>query len=432
MSLLLDKDSIEPPNSLISLFSVPPTQTNIDNSYWHVAHPVSTLTSDGPYQFNIAAGPEYLHLAKNYLYIKLKIVQPTGANITATHSVAPINLLGQTLFKQVKVGVNGKLCFDSGPMYAYRAFLETELNYDNHTKNEVLATAGYVKDEKEDATCPGFIARKEQYTESKEVELMSPVLCDLFKSERLMLSNTQIQLELHRNSDAFCLLSYEAAAPSFKIVITDMIWYVKKMNLTPSVHVGIEATLMRNAAKYPLRRVHMTKIQIGAGRQSTPATPVYNGQIPRRIVVGFVETSNYFGQYKKSPFTFANNNVVEIYVEAGGLRVPREPLKMDFAKGFFARSYLQLLDTLGLGLEDRSNGITLKDYAANKCLFAFDLTPNESEDENWELVKEGATTIYCTFGEAIKEPGLEMIVYGEFDNLAMIDRNRSIYFDYTV
>ena len=74
----------------------------------------------------------------------------------------------------------------------------------------------------------------------------------------------------------------------------------------------------------------------------------------------------------------------------------------------------------------------MDDFEKSTCLFAFDLTPDESDSDSWELIREGATTVHCTFAEAIKEPGLEMIVYAEFDNLAMIDRNRAIYFDYTI
>ena len=128
MAFLLDKDSAPSSTSLVDLFTVPTTQTVIDHSYWHVSHPVNTVTSDGPYQFNLSAGPDYLQLGKNYMYMKLKIVQPNGEPLAADTPVGPINLLGKTFFKQVKVGINGKTAFDSGPMYAYRAYLETELN----------------------------------------------------------------------------------------------------------------------------------------------------------------------------------------------------------------------------------------------------------------------------------------------------------------
>ena len=95
MAQLLDQDSTPSTNSLLDLFSVPPTQTVIDSSHWHAAYPVSTIQSDGPFQFSIAAGPDYMQLGKNYLYMKLKIVKPDGSKLGDADNVGPINLLGK-------------------------------------------------------------------------------------------------------------------------------------------------------------------------------------------------------------------------------------------------------------------------------------------------------------------------------------------------
>lgn len=434
MTLLIDKESSPSATTLVDLFSVPTTQTVIDHSFWYACHAANTVTSDGPYQFNVSAGPDYLQLGKNYLYTKIRILKPNGEPIDGACNVGCINLLGKTFFKQVKVGLNGKLAYDSGPMYAYRSYLETELNYNKDAKKEFINAALYEKDEPlhNTATNDGFKKRAQKFTNSQVVEMMAPIHCDLFLSDRLMISNTQIQLELHRNSDQYALLCFTNDVPAYKIEVVDMIWYVKKVQLTPSIHLAIESTLMKKPAKYPIRRVGMTKLQIGPGRMSTPFTSVFEGQIPRRIIVGFVTTDAFFGNYKKCPFMFENHNISEIFVHAGSHTYPRESLKTDFSNNICARAYLHLIDTLGLTADNRTNDVSIAEFMKSTCLFAFDLTPDESDSDSWELVKEGNVTVHCTFAEPIKEPGVEMIVYAEFDNLAMIDRNRTIYFDYSI
>ena len=433
MAFLLDRDSAPGATSLVDLFSVPTTQTVINHSYWYAAHPVNTITSDGPYQFNVSAGPDYLHLGKNYLCMKLRIVNSNGDALDDTASVAPINLLGKTFFKQVKVGINGKVAYDSGPMYAYRSFLETELNYNGEAKRNHLSAGLYERDgtQLETASNAGFIKRAAKFAGSNTVELIAPIHCDLFLSDRLLISHTQVQLELHRNSDKFALLSFNDNS-AYKIEVVDMVWYVKKIQLAPSIHMAIEATLMKNPVKYPIRRVVMTKLQIGTGRHCVPTSSIFEGQIPRRIVVGFVGTTNFFGAYNKSPFLFGHNNVSEIYIEAGGQNYPREPLKLDFPKKHYARAYLHLVDALGLMTENRTNDISLEDFENTRCLFCFDLSQDDADSTNWELIREGTTIVHCTFAEAIKDPGVEMVVFGEFDNVAMLDRHRTIYYDYTV
>ena len=431
MAQLIDAQSAPSSTSLIDIFSVPSTQTVIDNSYWYAAHPVNTVTNDGPYQFTLPCDPDYLHLSKNYLYIKLCIAQQDGVSITAEQKVAPINLLASTLFRQVKVSLNGKVAYDSGPMYAYKAFMENELNYNRDTKQEKLGAALYSKDTSEDATNTGFIARAAQFVSSKNVEIMAPVHCDLFSVDRLMLSNTQVQLELHRNSDQFCLLSFDENA-NYKIVVRELIWYVKRVQLSPSVHLAIENNLMKNHAKYPVRRVATTKMHVSEGRHNVPTSSIFEGQIPRRIIIGFVPSENYFGKYSKNPFVFSPCSVTEIYVQAGGRTYPREVLKTDFGRGMYVRAYLNLIDTLGLTATNRNNYITLKDFGTRSCFFAFDLSADEPDSDNWELIREGSTTVHCTFGTTVPKHGYEMIVYAEFDNVAMIDRHRAIYFDYSI
>jgi len=58
----------------------------------------------------------------------------------------PINLIGKTFFKQVKCFLGGNLVYDSSDKYAYRAFLETELNYGFDAKNSHLQASLYYKE----------------------------------------------------------------------------------------------------------------------------------------------------------------------------------------------------------------------------------------------------------------------------------------------
>jgi len=84
-----------------------------------------------------------LDLSKNFIYFMLRIVKSDGSACTITQNtkaplqcdlVLPINLLGKTFFRQIKVYLNGKLISDRGDRYAYRSFLETELNFGSEAK----------------------------------------------------------------------------------------------------------------------------------------------------------------------------------------------------------------------------------------------------------------------------------------------------------
>ncbi|MCP3662908.1 MAG: hypothetical protein GY696_10490 [Gammaproteobacteria bacterium] len=60
--------------------------------------------------------------------------------------VGPINAIGKTFIKQVKLTLNGVEVFDSGDKYAYQAFMETELNYGYDARYSHLQSSLYSQD----------------------------------------------------------------------------------------------------------------------------------------------------------------------------------------------------------------------------------------------------------------------------------------------
>ena len=243
MAKLLDHESIPSTKSELDLFGLPPTQVCIDSGYWHVAKLVNSCTDDGPYEFHIEADPHFLHLSKNYLYMQLHIVNGTGNEIdhaaAQPDEVGPINIIGKTFIRQVKIQLNGKLAFDSGDMYAFRSYLETELNYGPDAKTGTLSAALYSKDRPSNKVDTnqndGLRYRSAWFQDSAVVELMAPIHSELFMGDRLFLSNMDLWLQIHRNNDRFCLMSFAANA-DYKIEVKNMLWYVKKIEVAKSVH----------------------------------------------------------------------------------------------------------------------------------------------------------------------------------------------------
>lgn len=447
MAKLIDHNSIPSTKSELDLFSVPPTQVAIESGYWHAARLVNTCTSNGPWRFHVEADPHYIQLNKNLLWVKMKIVKADNTDIPQASSavdggaaafvppkIAPINLIGSTMFKQLKISLNGKLVSDSSDTYGYRCFLETVLNYGGEAKKGHLNVSLYNKDTDpvDSENNPGFAKRCERFVSSKEVEIMTPLRCDLFMANRMLLSNTELLVELHKNNDPFSLLYYGDGGEMFKLKILDMIWYIRKVEIMKSMHMAIEQTLQRTPAKYPIRRVRITKLHVAPGRYQSPNNTLFTGQLPRRLVIGCVEQAAFFGELKKSPFVFKNFDIQQITVNAGGRIYPREPLEADFGNDRYARAYLQMLEGLGMNGENTGNDISYEDFKKHLCLFVFDLTPDEQDSSHWQLLKEGSTSVDIKFRNPVPGNGIEILVYAEFENMLYIDRLRNLHADYTV
>ena len=135
--------------SEIDLFSVPPTQQSLERGRWIDYAPLSSVENpDSAITYLIAGTDEYIDLSKTILTVTGKILMGdgktdlSGGNQT---SVAPVNNFLHSLFKQVDVYLNGKQVTPAMGTYAYRAYIETLLNYDASAKKSQFTSALYYK-----------------------------------------------------------------------------------------------------------------------------------------------------------------------------------------------------------------------------------------------------------------------------------------------
>ena len=461
-NIMIDSTSDIAIQSELDLFSVPPTTVGVEKSFWEEVRPVNAVTDHGPYEFFIVGTDHFIDMSSNYMYLKFKIVNTDGTAVKHTGAaeaadgepptnwVAPINLIGSTFFKQVKMIVNGKLTYDSGPDYAHLAYMLTDLNYDTNAKTSHLQIAGMhidcAMDFKGNAQLldtyknPGADIRKHIHRDSRSVEYMATLHIPFAHQERYLLNHLDIRLELHRSTDAFALHTTPAGDKKYKIIVEDMKFYVRKVELTRELTLAIETQLQRMPAKYPVRRIEMKTLHIGVGRKTTPTNALWNGQLPRRVILCTLPNANYFGSFGSNPFLFAPNNVIKACLIVNGQSIPYSgPLEMkfydneDIGTSLMTRAYNQLYTAMGIGSSDKSIDIDLHRFTRDGCYFAFDLSvDNTTDTNNWELLRTGTLSIYLEFADSIPTNGLRVLALGEFDNLITVDKLRQIQYDYTI
>ena len=101
----------------------------------------------------------------------------------------------------------------------------------------------------------------------KIVELQGRIHSDLFNQEKLILNGVDLMVKLHRHKPEFCLLSADTAS-AYKITIVDAIFYVKKIELTPSVFNAINTVLNDKNAQYAITRTTPKVFTAPRGQQS--------------------------------------------------------------------------------------------------------------------------------------------------------------------
>ena len=68
-------------------------------------------------------------------------------------------------------------------------------------------------------------------------------------------------------------------------------------------------------------------------------------------------------------------------------------------------------------------------FADGYTLFAFDITPNCCDGPHFNLVHKGNMRVEMHFDDQLEQT-VNVIVYGEFESVLGINRNRNVVYDY--
>ncbi|GBP28286.1 Uncharacterized protein F54H12.2 [Eumeta japonica] len=224
----------------LDLFALPSTQTSIESGQWVHYKPISSLSDDGPIEFNVpGTGDDYIDLSHTLLHIKAKVITQDGSTIAPSSNVAPVNNWLHSLFSQLDVYLNQKLISPPNNTYAYRAYIETLLNYGPAAKESHLTCSLWYEDSagkmnKTDSTNTGYYKRAEYIKTSKEVEMVGHLHGDLFGQEKFLINGVQMSVKLVRSRESFNLMSSDKDA-KFKVRITDATLLIRRARINPSI-----------------------------------------------------------------------------------------------------------------------------------------------------------------------------------------------------
>jgi hypothetical protein len=441
---LLDARSCECMKSELDLFSVKPTQTSIEKGQWVEYHPISLNGDHGPLEFRIAGSEDlYIDLAESLLHLTVKITDQHGDDLPADAPVGPTNLFLHSLFSQVDMFVNQRVISASSPTYPYRAMIETLLSYDYGAKTSQLHSALYYKDTpgKMDVVDPnaadgqanmGLKNRATWVRGGKSVDLMGKLHCDMMCQEKYLLNRVDLHVKCIRSPNKFCLLSSGADA-GYKVIIQSATLWMRTIQIASSVRLAHEKALMKGNAKYPINRVLCNAYSVSQGSMNMVRDNIFNGQLPKRVVIAMVDNDAYNGAYDKNPFNFKHHEISSLGVYVNGEPMPAQPLETKFSQEggqHYINAYLSLFSGSNSLGQDHGNYISRGDFPRGYALFAFDLTPDLSDGGHLSLLKKGNLKLELKFAQVLPRTVM-VLVYAEFDNLIEITRERTVLFDYS-
>jgi hypothetical protein len=336
---LIDANSCLCANSELDLFTVPPTQTSIESGSYVEYHPVAALNNTNVIEFTLPGSSEdYLDLASTYLYVQAKLTNAGGSDTDGGDCVGPVNLMLHSLLPQIYVALNGKTITSSTSTYAYRAMVETLLDYGKPAKESQLTAALFYKDsaghmdETDTGNAESNIGLRRRVThtvDSRVVDMMGRLHCDLFFQEKLMISSVGMHLRLVQSKSAFVIMSGTQDA-KYVVEIFKATLRVRKVRISPTVALAHAKALEYANAKYPMQRVECKTFTVPANHVSINQENVFMGQLPTRVVIGCVDNDAYTGRYTKNPnpFNFKNYKLTRNFSASRRTKPACEPLRV--------------------------------------------------------------------------------------------------------
>ncbi|KAL6420496.1 hypothetical protein ACFW04_013831 [Cataglyphis niger] len=253
----LHSHSSECLKSELDFFSLPSTQTSIESSQWIHYKSVTSLSDDSPIEFVIPGhGEEYLDL---------------------THTMLSLRVRVETTSDSTRYG-----CWRQRIDGQCRPHADTLGRMDEPVKSKTANSA--------------LVRRAHYIRGGRTLDLIGHLHCDVFNQDKFLINGVEVCLRLVRSKDSFCLMDSNDTAS--KIHILDASLLVKRAKISAGLLLAHARMLSKVTAKYPLTRVEVKTFTIHSGVVAESLDNVMLGQLPKRIIVGFVNNKAFNGDRK--------------------------------------------------------------------------------------------------------------------------------------
>jgi hypothetical protein len=220
--------------------------------------------------------------------------------------------------------------------------------------------------------------------ETKKIGIANNLLGSLFSSAEISFNNKPVENTnslMHYRDYIYKTLGLSAQEKNSQ----------KRNVISPSVREAISLTSEISPFKYPLSRVVIKPVVISYASTKFTIRNLCDGILPKRIILGFLQTSAFDGAYAEDPYDFKNIGLLSLLLKVNSKSLPvTEGLKLDYDKNTFLdgfRSISKLNKDLDLSLEE---------HKSNFCFYAFDLNPDSGSCNHYSPLKDGQIDLDVT------------------------------------
>ena len=427
-------------NPRYAYFTKPPINYHNTKCFTTISDPLMIPAPNSPITFVIQSDNTYINFAESYLRFKLKLCLANGDNLpqATDNHVCFIPNIFHSLFGQVRVRVNDFLVSPSSDLYAFKAFIEETFSLTKE-KEQWAALTCFFNDVGQQNTFdnnnPNWAGRAGFSNRSRWIELSGYLCVDFLKNSRNILPNSKIEITLFPKPAAFVIQHDNDAAldgMQFEYRTAGHQFFVRREEINVATALAIEARLGKEAAEmyYPfaaVRPFHLTN-----GIFNYHVDDIWGNQMPTKLIVAFVPTENFNGNFLTSPFWFnptVHIEAIEFFKNSVRVGLQRT-CQINIAAHSSDRhvGYRELMNTVygGNSTADQGLPFSLDDWCRGYFFYGIDLTPDADDGGAHRYpVEQGSISIQVKFRQALPQ-ALQMLVYSQFQENMTVNKSRGV------
>ena len=265
----------------------------------------SSVNLNGPeIEFKISgASPNYLFMSSMALHVTAHIVREDGEDWTgAEFVVAPISLLGPSMFSAVDIEINSYQASElSTPLFPYKNFFDIMTTFGTDAQRTWLPMLGFYPDTagrydsvSNDAANgnKGYTDRRRVVNNGQKFEVIMPILCDFLRCETALPPNLNLKITFKPSNPRFYLNTGGGAslAANFKLRFDSLVLHAHFVEPSAGMLKAQAAQHVQKPIRMPIKKTVIKPFDIPVNTYETRITNIVDGFLPHMVLIGFVSS----------------------------------------------------------------------------------------------------------------------------------------------
>ena len=430
------------------------------------------LTGPINFRINSRIDKHYIDISNINMELTLALVKADGTAATYADTKASfVNNIAHSIFKNVEVKLNQKVCTDGDQNYHFLAYMSKLLNYSPEVfrtqgamfgwakdvagdmdAHDIVRAAGVVttsvqadlsgtvtvvktlpKDENPLSQRNGWffdnmeVTKGTAVTTYKDVTFFDKLMVAPFMVDKLLPYGIDIFITLQQASQEFFMM-VDNANKGEKLLIKDIKLHVPYVKLNDPTFLQMETTMkLGKSRRIPMVRKRVIRYPIASGTVHPRIQHLFSGRsLPQKIVVGIVENAAEAGDFEMNPYNFDYNKVQSVQIFKNGMAYPKFPYQPDFAKKKYIKEFASVFDVSNTRNVNVGFPIEYDEYPQGFCLYGFDLTGDHKTEEDTAHIKEYGDITFDIVFKTAPAKAVTLVVFAEYEEQIILDEFNNV------